>query len=137
MFYLSYLRSELVRRKGRTILTVAGLSIGVALVIVISSLTRGLDHAQKTALDPLSSIGTDLTITLAPQAQDTSGGAFGGGGAGSTQGEVAVGSAAVGVASAAPTVSSSRQTHRRSPTCRSWGSRDRTSSRTSSCPAPS
>ncbi len=82
MFYLSYLRSELLRRKGRTILTVAGLSIGVALVIVISSLTRGLDHAQKTALDPLSSIGTDLTVTLSPQTQDTSGGAFGGGGGG-------------------------------------------------------
>jgi ABC-type antimicrobial peptide transport system permease subunit len=82
LFYLSYLRSELVRRKGRTILTVAGLSIGVALVIVISSLTRGLDHAQKTALDPLSSIGTDLTVTLAPQTQDASGGAFGGGGGG-------------------------------------------------------
>jgi ABC-type antimicrobial peptide transport system permease subunit len=79
VFYLSYLRSELVRRKGRTILTVAGLSVGVALVIVISSLTRGLDHAQKTALDPLSSIGTDLTVTLSPQTQDTSGGAFGGG----------------------------------------------------------
>ena len=67
VFYLSYLRSELLRRKGRTILTVLGLAIGVALVIVISSLSRGLDHAQKTALDPLSSIGTDLTVTLAPQ----------------------------------------------------------------------
>jgi hypothetical protein len=80
VFYLSYLRSELIRRKGRTILTVAGLSIGVALVIVISSLTRGLDHAQNTALDPLSSIGTDLTVRLSPQTQDASGGAFGGGG---------------------------------------------------------
>jgi ABC-type antimicrobial peptide transport system permease subunit len=78
VFYLSYLRSELTRRKGRTILTVAGLSIGVALVIVISSLTRGLDHAQKTALDPLSSIGTDLTVTLSPQTPDASGGAFAG-----------------------------------------------------------
>ena len=41
VFYLSYLRSELLRRKGRTILTLAGLAIGVALVIVISSLTHG------------------------------------------------------------------------------------------------
>ena len=53
-----------------------GLAIGVALVIAISALSRGLDHAQKTALDPLSSIGTDLTVTLAPQQQDTG---FGGG----------------------------------------------------------
>jgi ABC-type antimicrobial peptide transport system permease subunit len=82
LFYLSYLRSELVRRKGRTILTLAGLAIGVALVIVISSLTRGLDRAQKTALDPLSSIGTDLTVTLspnAPAADGSTGGAAAGG----------------------------------------------------------
>ncbi len=79
MFYLSYLRSELVRRKSRTILTLLGLAVGVALVIVISSLSRGLDRAQATALDPLSSIGTDLTVTLEPQEPDTSGG-FGGGG---------------------------------------------------------
>ena len=81
MFYLSYIRSELLRRKGRTILTLLGLAIGVALVIVISSLSRGVDHAQKQALNPLSSIGTDLAVTLAPQT-DTGGGAFGGGGGG-------------------------------------------------------
>ena len=67
MFYLSYLRSELLRRKGRTILTLLGLALGVALVIVISALSRGLDQAQKTALNPLSSIGTDLTVTVQPR----------------------------------------------------------------------
>ena len=77
MFYLSYIRSELIRRKSRTIVTLLGLAIGVALVIVISSLSRGVDHAQKQALNPLSSIGTDLTVTLAPQT-DTGGGPFGG-----------------------------------------------------------
>ncbi|HEY4346168.1 MAG TPA: ABC transporter permease [Gaiellaceae bacterium] len=81
MFFLSYLRSELIRRKSRTILTLAGLSIGVALVIVISSLTRGLDSAQKTALDPLSSIGTDLTVTLSPDTA-TGGSTTGANGAG-------------------------------------------------------
>jgi ABC-type antimicrobial peptide transport system permease subunit len=63
MFYLRYLRSELTRRKGRTILTVLGLAVGVSLVIAISALTRGLDKAQASALNPLSSIGTDLTVT--------------------------------------------------------------------------
>src|SRR5690242_6460287 len=58
-----------------------GLAIGVGLVIAISALSRGLDHAQKTALDPLSSIGTDLTMTLAPQ-QDTGGFGSGPGGGG-------------------------------------------------------
>ena len=73
MFYLSYLRSELVRRKSRTILTASGLAIGVALVIVISSLTHGLDNAQQNALNPLSSIGTDLTVTLAPAGTTSTG----------------------------------------------------------------
>ena len=63
MFYLAYLRSELIRRKGRTFLTLLGLALGVALVIAIAALSRGLDQAQKTALDPLASIGTDLTVT--------------------------------------------------------------------------
>jgi ABC-type antimicrobial peptide transport system permease subunit len=81
MFFLGYLRSELLRRKSRTILTVLGLAVGVSLVIVVSALSKGLDEAQAKALDPLSSIGTDLTVTLAPQSQDTSqGGGFGGGG---------------------------------------------------------
>jgi putative ABC transport system permease protein len=77
MFYLRYLRSELLRRRVRTALTILGLALGVGLVIAISGLSRGLDRAQKTALNPLSSIGTDLTVTRAPQT-DTA--AFGGGG---------------------------------------------------------
>ncbi len=80
MFFVRYARSELARRRGRTIVTVSGLALGVALVIVIASLTRGLDDAQASALDPLASIGTDLTVTLAP-AED-SGGGFGPGGGG-------------------------------------------------------
>jgi hypothetical protein len=32
VFYVTYLRNELLRRKGRTILTVLGLAVGVALV---------------------------------------------------------------------------------------------------------
>lgn len=61
-------------------MTVSGLAVGVALVVVIAALTRGLDDAQATALNPLSSIGTDLTVTLAPS-QGTGGG-FGPGGGG-------------------------------------------------------
>jgi putative ABC transport system permease protein len=84
VFYLRYLRRELVLRKTRTILTVLGLAVGVSLVIAVSALSRGLDRAQAKALDPLSSIGTDLTVTLAPQqSQDSgAGGGFPGGGFG-------------------------------------------------------
>ncbi|MDP9303010.1 MAG: ABC transporter permease [Actinomycetota bacterium] len=73
------MRSELVGRRTRTVLTLVGLALGVALVITISGLARGLDRAQKTALNPLSAIGTDLTVTLSPQ-QDTGGFGRGGGG---------------------------------------------------------
>ena len=89
MFFFRYLRSELVRRKSRTILTVLGLAVGVSLVIAVSALSRGLDRAQAKALDPLASIGTDLTVTLAPQTQDASqGGGPGGGGFGGSGREV-------------------------------------------------
>ena len=81
MFYLRYLRAELVRRRGRTILTLLGLAVGVGLVIAISSLSKGLDEAQSATLDPLAGIGTDLTVTRAAQ-EDEGGGPFGGGGDG-------------------------------------------------------
>jgi hypothetical protein len=32
VFYVTYLRNELLRRKGRTIVTVLGLAVGVVLV---------------------------------------------------------------------------------------------------------
>ena len=47
MFFLGYVRSELLRRRARTILTLVGLGLGVALVVAISAISRGLDHAQK------------------------------------------------------------------------------------------
>ncbi|HWJ32884.1 MAG TPA: ABC transporter permease [Gaiellaceae bacterium] len=80
MFYLRYLRNELVRRRGRTIVTLVGLGLGVALVVAIASLSKGLDRAQHKTLDPLAGIGTDLTVTLQPQQQQDQG--FGGGFAG-------------------------------------------------------
>jgi putative ABC transport system permease protein len=84
VFYLRYLRNELLRRRGRTILTLLGLGLGVALVISIASLSAGLNRAQKKTLDPLGGIGTDLTVTLSPQQNQGGfqGGPGGGGGGG-------------------------------------------------------
>ena len=76
---MRYIRNELLRRRARTVLTCLGLGLGVGLVIVISSLSRGLDHAQKKTLDPLAGIGTDLTVTLSPQQSTSSFGGPGGG----------------------------------------------------------
>ncbi|MDX6440636.1 MAG: putative transport system permease protein [Gaiellaceae bacterium] len=84
VFFLRYLRNELLRRRGRTILTLLGLGLGVALVISIASLSAGLNRAQKKTLDPLGGIGTDLTVTLTPQQNQGGfqGGPGGGGGGG-------------------------------------------------------
>jgi hypothetical protein len=82
MFYLRYLRNELFRRRARTIVTLVGLGLGVALVVAIASLSKGLDRAQHKTLDPLAGIGTDLTVTLQPQQQTQGFGGFGGGGPG-------------------------------------------------------
>jgi putative ABC transport system permease protein len=82
VFYLRYLRNELIRRRTRTVVTLLGLGLGVALVITIASLSNGLDRAQKQTLDPLAGIGTDLTVTLSPQQQSQAGFGFGGQGGG-------------------------------------------------------
>jgi ABC-type lipoprotein release transport system permease subunit len=83
VFYLNYVRRELLRRRTRTIVTLLGLGLGVALVIAIASLSKGLDRAQKKTLDPLAGIGTDLTVTLSPdQSQSSFGGPGGGPGGG-------------------------------------------------------
>ncbi|HEX9775463.1 MAG TPA: ABC transporter permease [Actinomycetota bacterium] len=63
MFLVTYIRRELRRRLGRTILTVLGLALGVGLVAAITSVSRGLDQAQDQVLNPLASVGTDLMVT--------------------------------------------------------------------------
>ena len=63
MFYLTYMLAELRRRRGRTILTALGLAVGVALVVVVSAVSSGLDTAQQEVLAPLTGVGTDMTVT--------------------------------------------------------------------------
>ncbi len=63
LFYLRYLGAELRRRKGRTVLTAACLAVGIALVVAVTSLSAGLDDAQGEVLDPLTGVGTEMTVT--------------------------------------------------------------------------
>ena len=76
MFFLSYGWSELRRRRGRTLLTAIGLGIGVGLVIAVNALSAGLDEAQDKVLEPLTGVGTDLTVTRPLRRSDEGG--FGG-----------------------------------------------------------
>jgi ABC-type antimicrobial peptide transport system permease subunit len=63
VFYLSYMLSELRRRRGRTILTALGLAVGVGLVVTVNALSTGLDRGQKQVLQPLTGVGTDLSVS--------------------------------------------------------------------------
>jgi ABC-type antimicrobial peptide transport system permease subunit len=63
MFYVTYLLAELRRRSGRTVLTALGLGIGVGLVVTVSALSTGLDRAQAAVLEPLTGVGTDMSVT--------------------------------------------------------------------------
>ena len=62
MFSLHYVLAEFRRRRGRAILTAVGLGLGVALVIVVGALSRGLDDAQQEVLAPLTGVGTDMSV---------------------------------------------------------------------------
>jgi ABC-type antimicrobial peptide transport system permease subunit len=63
MFYLRYLAAELGRRRGRTVLTSLGLAVGVGLVVIVGALSKGLDEAQAKVLEPLTGVGTDLSVS--------------------------------------------------------------------------
>ena len=63
MFYVRYIAAELRRRPGRTALTALGLAVGVGLVVIVSALSKGLDAAQEQVLEPLTGVGTDLSVS--------------------------------------------------------------------------
>jgi putative ABC transport system permease protein len=63
MFYAHYVVAELRRRRGRTILTLLGLAVAVGMVATVVSLSNGLDDAQSEVLEPLTGVGTDMSVT--------------------------------------------------------------------------
>jgi ABC-type antimicrobial peptide transport system permease subunit len=63
VFYIRFLGAELRRRPARTALTALGLAVGVSLVIIVGALSKGLDDAQDKVLEPLTGVGTDLSVS--------------------------------------------------------------------------
>jgi ABC-type antimicrobial peptide transport system permease subunit len=63
VFYIRFLGAELRRRPGRTVLTALGLAVGVGLVVIVGALSKGLDEAQAEVLEPLTGVGTDLSVS--------------------------------------------------------------------------
>ena len=78
MFYLSYIASELRRRLGRTLLTSLGLGVGVGLVVAVTALSSGLDRAQDKVLEPLTGVGTDMSVSRPLNLDDGDGDSGGG-----------------------------------------------------------
>jgi len=76
MFYVTYMLAELRRRSGRTILTALGLAIGVGLVVTVNALSTGLDRAQAAVLEPLTGVGTDMSVSRPIDFSDAGPGGF-------------------------------------------------------------
>lgn len=74
MFW-TYLTRELRRRRRQALVVALGLAVGIALVMVVSSLSSGVSDAQSKVLHRLYGVGTDITVTQAPTIG--SGGPFG------------------------------------------------------------
>src|SRR6266508_3672072 len=74
VFYVTYILSELRRRRSRTFLTAFGLAVGVALVVTVNALSSGLDDAQAKVLKPLTGVGTDLSVTRPLKISNTANG---------------------------------------------------------------
>lgn len=69
MFYLEYLKAELFRRWGKTLIITLGLAIASAIIISIISISQGLSNSQEQVLNPLENVGTDIMISRSVDAQ--------------------------------------------------------------------
>jgi putative ABC transport system permease protein len=64
-FYLTYLRREFRRRLRQSLLSVAGLAVGVGLAATVTAATAGVSEAETAVLHSLYGIGTDISVTKA------------------------------------------------------------------------
>ncbi|MFI6699641.1 ABC transporter permease [Streptomyces sp. NPDC050509] len=63
--FFTYLRRELRRRRKAALVVASGLALGIALVIVVNSVSAGMSQAQDKVLQSLYGLGTDMTVTKA------------------------------------------------------------------------
>ena len=63
--FFTYLRRELRRRRKAALVVASGLALGIALVIVVTSVSSGMNRAQDKVLQSLYGLGTDMTVTKA------------------------------------------------------------------------
>ncbi|MFF6810097.1 ABC transporter permease [Streptomyces sp. NPDC012403] len=67
--FFTYLRRELRRRRKAALVVASGLALGIALVVVVNSVSSGMSKAQEKVLQSLYGLGTDMTVTKAAESQ--------------------------------------------------------------------
>ncbi|WP_320781356.1 ABC transporter permease [Streptomyces sp. CRN 30] len=77
--FFTYLRRELRRRRKAALVVASGLALGIALVIVVGSVSAGMEKAQGKVLASLYGLGTDMTVTKAADPESGAGEGAGGG----------------------------------------------------------
>lgn len=75
--FITYLRRELAGRRRQTAIVAIGMALAIALVIIVTAVSSGVQLAQASVLESVYGIGTDITVSqmpAAPTAGDSSGG---------------------------------------------------------------
>jgi ABC-type antimicrobial peptide transport system permease subunit len=75
--FTTYLRRELAGRRKQTAIVAIGMALAIALVIIVNSVSSGVQLAQASVLSSIYGVGTDITVSqtpTAPAAGDTAGG---------------------------------------------------------------
>src|SRR5687768_15126076 len=67
--FFTYLRRELRRRRKAALVVASGLALGIALVVVVDSVSSGMGRAQEKVLQSLYGLGTDMTVTKAAESR--------------------------------------------------------------------
>ena len=68
MFFVTFLRRELWRRRKQAVVIALGLAVGIGLVITVTAAAAGVRAAQGRVLQSLYGVGTDITVTTKPAA---------------------------------------------------------------------
>jgi putative ABC transport system permease protein len=72
--FLTYLRRELTNRRKQTVIIAIGMALAIALVVIVSSISSGVQTAQSSVLQSVYGVGTDITVTKTETPSSTSGG---------------------------------------------------------------
>ena len=67
MFFVTFLRRELWRRRKQAVVIALGLAVGIGLVITVTAAAAGVSGPRRAAsCKSLYGVGTDITVTTKP-----------------------------------------------------------------------